>query len=60
MKTFDKSFTQQEAIPSNGVEKAVDILRSGRLHRYNTGPGEISETALLEAEYAVYQGVDYC
>ena len=60
MKTFDKSFTQQEAIPSSGVEKAVDILKSGRLHRYNTGPGEISDTALLESEYAAYQGVDYC
>ena len=60
MKTFDKSFTQQEAIPSSGIEKAVDILKSGRLHRYNTGPGEISDTALLESEYAAYQGVDYC
>ena len=60
MKTFDKSFTQQAAIPSSGVEKAVDILKSGRLHRYNTGPGEISDTALLESEYAAYQGVDYC
>ena len=60
MKIFDKSFTQQEAIPSNGIEKAVDILKSGRLHRYNTGPGEISETALLESEYANYQGAEYC
>ena len=60
MKTFDKSFTQQEAIPPRGVEKAVEVLMSGRLHRYNTGPGEISETALLESEYAFYQGVDYC
>ena len=41
MKTFDKSFTQQEAIPPRGVEKAVEVLMSGRLHRYNTGPGEI-------------------
>mgnify|MGYP001339680976 CR=1 FL=1 len=60
MKTFDKSFTQQEAIPSRGVEKAVEILMSGRLHRYNTGPGEISETALFESEYATYQGSKYC
>ena len=60
MKIFDKSFTQQESIPSHGIEKAVDILKSGRLHRYNTGPGEISETALLESEYANYQGAEYC
>ena len=59
MKIFDKSFTQQESIPSHGIEKAVDILKSGRLHRYNTGPGEISETALLESEYANYQGAEY-
>ena len=60
MKRFEKSFTQQEAIPPEGIEKIVDILRSGRLHRYNTGPGEASEAALLEAEYAAYQSARYC
>lgn len=60
MKRFEKSFTQQEAIPQQGIERAVAVMQSGRLHRYNTGPGETSETALLEAEYALYQGARYC
>ena len=57
---FSKPFTQQEAIPEAGIEHAVEILRSGRLHRYNTLEGERSETALLEREYADYMGQRYC
>ena len=60
MKQFEKSFTQQEAIPAKGIEDAVAILQSGRIHRYNTGPGELAETSLLEQEYAAYQGAKYC
>jgi len=60
MKRFAKSFTQQEAIPEDGIEKAVAVLRSGRLHRYNTAPGELSEASQLETEYAAYQGARYC
>ncbi len=60
MKRFEKSFTQQEAIPQAGIDRAVAVMQSGRLHRYNTVPGEASETALLEAEYALYQGARYC
>ena len=36
------------------------VLRHGRLHRYNTTAGELSETALLEQEYAQYVGAKYC
>lgn len=57
---FSKPFTQQEPIPEAGIERAVEILRSGRLHRYNTLPGERSEAELLEKEYAEYLGVPYC
>ena len=60
MKHFEKAFTQQEPIPEAAVERVADILRSGRLHRYNTLPGETSEAALLEAEYADYQGTKFC
>ncbi|MGB1147337.1 MAG: aminotransferase class I/II-fold pyridoxal phosphate-dependent enzyme, partial [Alphaproteobacteria bacterium] len=60
MKSFEKSFTQQEAIPDAGIDAAVEILRGGRLHRYNIAPGEISETSLLEEEYAAYQEAKYC
>ena len=60
MKRFNKSFTQQEPIPQRGVHRAVQVLQSGRLHRYNTEPNEQGETALFEAEYAHYQEVRYC
>lgn len=57
---FEKPFTQQEPIPEEGIAAAVEILRGGRLHRYNTLPGETSEVSKLEAEYAAYQGAKYC
>ena len=57
---FSKPFTQQEAIPDAGIEAAVEVLRSGRLHRYNTLDGETAAAALLEQEYAAYMGQRYC
>ena len=57
---FSGSFTQQEPIPEAGIEAAMAVLRHGRLHRYNTTPGEIAETALLEEEFAALMGAKYC
>ncbi|MBC2836768.1 DegT/DnrJ/EryC1/StrS family aminotransferase [Paragemmobacter straminiformis] len=57
---FTGSFTQQEPIPEAGIEAAIAVLRHGRLHRYNTAPGEIAETALLEEEFAALVGAKYC
>lgn len=57
---FEKPFTLQEPIPEAGIEKAIEVMRSGRLHRYNTLGDELSEAALLEKEFADYQGADYC
>lgn len=57
---FKGSFTQQDPIPEAGIEAAMDVLRHGRLHRYNTVPDEISETALLEQEFAASVGAKYC
>ncbi|MFT4151395.1 MAG: DegT/DnrJ/EryC1/StrS family aminotransferase [Paracoccaceae bacterium] len=56
---FSGSFTQQEPIPDEGIEAALAVLRHGRLHRYNTAPGEIAETALLEEEFAALTGARY-
>ena len=58
--TFTKPFTQQEAIPEAAIERVAEIMRTGRLHRYNTVGDELSEAAQLEAEYAAYQGAQYC
>ena len=57
---FNGSFTQQEPIPEAGIAAALAVLRHGRLHRYNTAPGEIAETALLEEEFAAVMGAKYC
>jgi dTDP-4-amino-4,6-dideoxygalactose transaminase len=57
---FTGSFTQQEQIPEEGIEAAIAVMRHGRLHRYNTVPGEQSETALLEQEFAAQVGAKYC
>ncbi len=57
---FEKLFTQQEPIPEVGIARAVEIMRTGRLHRYNTLADEVAEVTLLEQDYAAYQGVPYC
>lgn len=56
---FVGSFTQQEPIPDEGIAAALAVLQHGRLHRYNTAPGEIAEAALLEEEFAAQMGAKY-
>ena len=58
--SFTKPFTRQESIPDAGIQRAVEIMQTGRLHRYNLAEGEASEVSQLEIEYAKWQGVDYC
>ena len=54
---FEKDFTLQEPIPEAAIERVVEFMRNGRLHRYNSEPSEVS---LLEEEFAKYMGVRYC
>jgi dTDP-4-amino-4,6-dideoxygalactose transaminase len=56
---FKGSFTQQEPIPEEGISAALDVLRSGRLHRYNLAPGETGEVAALEREFADHIGAKH-
>ena len=58
--TFSKPFTQQEAIPEAGIERAVEIMESGGLYRYNLRANEDSKASYLEMEYTKWQGTDYC
>lgn len=60
MQPFTGSFTQQEPIADDAIEAAVEVLRSGRLHRYNTVGDELGPVAELEKAYAAYQGSTYC
>ena len=57
---FSKAFTQQEPLPQEAINNAVAVMQGGRLHRYNVNQGETSQTALLEQEYADYQGCRFC
>ncbi len=57
---FQGAFTQQEPICDDGIAAAVRVMRHGRLHRYNTLPGEVSETAALEQEFATATGAKFC
>jgi dTDP-4-amino-4,6-dideoxygalactose transaminase len=57
---FTKPFTQQEPIPAAAIERAVEVMKSGRLHRYNLAEGDANEASQLEREYAEWQGVDHC
>ncbi|GHE02754.1 aminotransferase [Defluviimonas sp. 20V17] len=59
MERFTGSFTQQEPIPDEAIEAAVAVMRHGRLHRYNTAPGEAGEVAQLEQEFAEAMGARY-
>ncbi|MEO0342275.1 MAG: DegT/DnrJ/EryC1/StrS family aminotransferase [Pseudomonadota bacterium] len=57
---FTGVFTQQEPIPDEAIEAAIDVMKSGRLHRYNTVGETKSETDLLELEFAKMVGAKYC
>lgn len=57
---FTASFTQQQPLPDDAIAAAEAVMRSGRLHRYNVAPGEMSEAARLEEEFARWQGASYC
>lgn len=57
---FTASFTQQQPLPEDAIAAAEAVMRSGRLHRYNVAPGEMSEAARLEEEFARWQGASYC
>ncbi len=57
---FQGNFTQQLPIPEEGIERAVAVMRSGRLHRYNVIDDEVPETVQLENEFAAYMGARFC
>lgn len=52
--------TQQEPIPEAGIEAAVALLRSGKLHRYGETGAKPSEVSSLEQEFANEMGAKYC
>lgn len=58
--TFTGSFTQQEPIPDTAIAAAVEVMKTGRLHRYNLVDDQEGEVSALEREFAAYTGATYC
>ena len=59
-KIFTKDFTKQEPICDEGIAKALETLKTGKLHRYTIDCEEKSEATLLEEEFASYIGKKFC
>ncbi len=57
---FGKDLSASEAIPEEAIERAVAMMRTGRLHRYGEQGSGFPEPSLLEQEYAAYVGAKYC
>jgi len=57
---FGKDLSTPEPIPEEAIERAVDLMRSGRLHRYGEQGSGYPEPSLLEQDYAAYVGSKYC
>jgi dTDP-4-amino-4,6-dideoxygalactose transaminase len=57
---FGKDLSTTQPIPEEAIERAVALMRSGRLHRYGEQGTGYPEPSLLEQEYAAYVGSKYC
>jgi dTDP-4-amino-4,6-dideoxygalactose transaminase len=57
---FGKDLSTSEPIPEEAIERAIALMRSGRLHRYGEQGKGYPEPSLLEQEYAEYVGSKYC
>lgn len=58
--SFELDLTRQEPIPQAGVEAALAVLASGKLHRYGETGAKPSEVSALEQEFARELGIRYC
>jgi dTDP-4-amino-4,6-dideoxygalactose transaminase len=59
-KVLNIDLSQPPAIPEEGIARAVEVLRSGWLHRYGESLGDRSEVSLLEEEFATSIGARFC
>lgn len=56
---FTKDLGTPDPVPDAGVQRAVEIMESGRMYRYNV-PDSNSEVSLAERDFAAYTGHKYC
>lgn len=56
-----KDIKTPDPIPFEGQERALELMKTGKLYRYNTlGAGEESEVSICEKEICDYTGFKYC
>ena len=60
MEPIDLDFTAQEAIPDAAIERANELMASGKLFRYGETEAGENDAAALEAEFAKVMGTTYC
>ena len=56
---FSKDLSAPDAVPEEGIDAAVSLMRDGRLFRYGEDRGGLPAAALLEEEFAAYMGMRY-
>jgi dTDP-4-amino-4,6-dideoxygalactose transaminase len=49
-----------DPIPVEGQEAALELMKTGRLYRYNIAPGEESVVSMAEMDICEYTGFKYC
>jgi dTDP-4-amino-4,6-dideoxygalactose transaminase len=57
---LELDLTKQEPIPQTGIEAALGLMQSGKLHRYGEVGAKPSEVSSLEVEFAAEMGARYC
>lgn len=57
---FTKDLSRPEPIPEAGIDRVVELMRSGRLHRYGETGGGDPDPAMLEEEFARSIGARWC
>jgi dTDP-4-amino-4,6-dideoxygalactose transaminase len=55
-----RDLTQPEPIPEDGITRAVELMRSGRLFRYGELGADQLDVSRLEEEFAALLGRRYC
>lgn len=49
-----------DPVPAQGQERALELMKTGRMYRYNIAKGEESEVSLCEKDVIEYTGHKYC
>ena len=57
---LDLDFTAQEPLPDAAVERANELLDTGKLFRYGEAGADQADAALLEEEFAALLGRRFC